>query len=279
MSTYSPQSWFGLGEFFAPNPEWNAVIAYYVRDAASGSARIDIKDADGTVIRSLQGPARQGLNQVVWDLRYERPVTDAGPALGGRGGRGGGGGPGSLPNGPLVLPGKYAVAVTIPGVTRELRGDVAVEPDPLVMVADRDRRARQVVLLTIYNVQKTLGAARAAVRSLVAQTEAFRKDAAAAGTPDATARVDSLVSRIGQLQGDVERAMGTVSSLSRSIEGWPGPPTVDQRAQLDAALGDASNAVDALNRLTQTEIPALYSQILKRDWSQKVQAVPAVKKP
>ena len=34
MSTFSPQAWYGHGEFFAPNPEWNAVIAYNLRDGA-----------------------------------------------------------------------------------------------------------------------------------------------------------------------------------------------------------------------------------------------------
>ena len=39
MSTFTPQAWYGAGEFFAPNPDWNAVISYYLRDARERAGR------------------------------------------------------------------------------------------------------------------------------------------------------------------------------------------------------------------------------------------------
>ena len=51
MSTFTPQAWYGAGEFFAPNPEWNAAISYYLRDASgSGAAEISVTDAAGKII-------------------------------------------------------------------------------------------------------------------------------------------------------------------------------------------------------------------------------------
>src|SRR5262249_55193189 len=92
MSTFSPQAWYGAGEFFAPNPQWNAVISYNLRDAAGAPVEIAITDAGGKVIRTLKGPSAKGVNRVVWDLRYAPPVDSSNvPAGGGRGGGGGGG--------------------------------------------------------------------------------------------------------------------------------------------------------------------------------------------
>jgi photosystem II stability/assembly factor-like uncharacterized protein len=127
MITYNPQAWFGSGVFFAPNPEFDAGISYYLRDAASGPVQIEIADVYGNVVRTMQGPSAKGVNRLRWDLRGEAPAAPAGaptgqPAAGGRG-RGGGGGS-------LVSPGKYVVTIRIPGLQQTLRGEVTVEGDP-----------------------------------------------------------------------------------------------------------------------------------------------------
>src|SRR5205823_6565968 len=132
------------------------------------------------------------------DLRMDRPVAEAEPATGGAAGGGGGGGGGGgrgggAPSGPLVLPGKYAVAVSVPGLNHELRTDLVVEDDPLLNFSDRDRRTRQMALLTLYNVEKTLGAARSAARLLAAQGETIKRDVGASGSSDATTRADSVI--------------------------------------------------------------------------------------
>ena len=190
MSTFSPQAWYGQGEFFAPNPEWNAVISYHLRDGASARASIDVLDATGKTIRTLTGPTAKGVNRVVWDLRYAPPVDSANlPAAGGRGagagggGRGGappsvavgfpgggdGGGRGGAPNGPLVMPGTYGVRVTVPGTAAVLSGRVVVEADPLPKFRTSDRVMRQALLMRVYDWTKALGLARAAARALTAQ--------------------------------------------------------------------------------------------------------------
>jgi hypothetical protein len=150
MITHSPQAWFGTGTFFAPNPEFDAGINYYLREAASGPAQIEISDVYGKKVRTLEGPAARGLNHAAWNLRGDLPVpppVDAAvaPAAAGRGGRAGGaggagaaaqggrggGGRGGPPAAPLVAPGRYTVVVRVPGLAREMRGEVTVESDPL----------------------------------------------------------------------------------------------------------------------------------------------------
>ncbi|HEX3865108.1 MAG TPA: hypothetical protein VHV78_00095, partial [Gemmatimonadaceae bacterium] len=152
MSTFSPQAWYGRGELFSPNPDWNAVILYNLRDGAPAGAQtvVTVTDGAGKVVRTLMGPAAKGVNRVEWDLRYSPPLDSAGPPIpgsagGGRGGRGGGGGRGgvageppasvavgfpvggeggggraNVPVGPLVLPGSYALRLSVPGVAKSL---------------------------------------------------------------------------------------------------------------------------------------------------------------
>ncbi len=132
--THNVQAWYGAQEFFAPNPSFDADINYYLRSAASGQATIEVSDIYGTKVRTMTGPAAKGINHAAWDLRGEPPAAPAGQAAGGAGGRGGGGGGGGRgggPAGPLVAPGRYVVVVKVPGLARELRGEVTVEADPI----------------------------------------------------------------------------------------------------------------------------------------------------
>jgi hypothetical protein len=56
-------------------------------------------------------------------------------AQGGRaGGAGRGGGRGGGPLGPLVAPGRYIVTVKVPGIGRDLRGEITVSSDPISSV-------------------------------------------------------------------------------------------------------------------------------------------------
>ncbi len=142
MITNSPQAWFGTGTFFAPNPDFNAGINYYVRDAAGGSAQIEISDRFGTVVRTLQGTVNKGLNHATWDMRGAAPAPAApAPAAepaGRAGGAGrGGGGRGGGAAGSLVAPGTYTVTITVPGLTKPLQGTLKVEADPMATSSPR----------------------------------------------------------------------------------------------------------------------------------------------
>jgi hypothetical protein len=275
---YGPQSWFGAGEFFAPNPEFNAVISYYLRDGAAGQAQIDISDANGNPVRTLRGPAARGLNRVTWDLHMGPAVAPAEPAAAGGGGGAFGGGRGGAANGPPVLPGKYRISVKIPGLSRELRGEVAVDGDPLANFSDADRRARQAVLMSIYGLQKSLAGARSAIQALLGQMDAIKKDCAAGGSSDAVTRTDALAAQLAQIQADITRESSAAGQLSRPVESFSGLPTGDQQRQIDWAFEDAVKTVEALNRVIQTEIPELYSRFTKQQWPNRIQPIQPVRR-
>ncbi len=241
LSIYNPQAWYGAGQYFAPNPDFNAVIDYYLRAGGANDVTVTVADARGTVVRTLKGSSRRGLNRASWDLRLEPPVADAqrvAPAAGGSGGP---------PQGPLVLPGVYTV--TVGGAGRSLKGELRVEGDPRVAFSDADRRSRQTALLNLYALQKSLMAARVAGANAAGQLD----------TPGASGiasrRVDTA-SRLAQVHSELVAHFNAVTSLSRAIEGYSGPPTADQRRQLDWAFDAAARTIDALNSVLQTDTAA-----------------------
>jgi photosystem II stability/assembly factor-like uncharacterized protein len=266
---------YGVGEFYAPNPEFDPVISYYVRDGAQGSSTIAISDGGGRVVRTLRGPAAQGLNRVTWDMHMTSALTPADvgtagdPAVeGGRGGRGGGGGGGRGRGGrgaggelgPLVLPGKYSVAITIPGIPQPLRGSVTVEADPIdAGFTAAERRDRQELLLSVHELQRSLAGARRAAQTLGGQADVIRQKLGQAGAAGA-ATADSIADRLVRSQAEADRLIGITSTLMRSIEGFNDVATADHRQQLAWAREDAANAVTVLNRLSQTDLPRAYAK-------------------
>jgi photosystem II stability/assembly factor-like uncharacterized protein len=275
LKIYNPQAWYGAGQYFAPNPDFGGVITYYLRDSAGADVDIEIQDASGAVVRTLSGSARRGLNRISWDLRLAPPVAEErdAPAVGGFGG---------APTGPEVLPGKYTVMLKTPAAPRPLTTSLTIEGDPRVTFGDADRRARQTALLDLYDLEKSLGGARASARALTAQLAAVKRDLAPAGagrrkTPASDpAPIDKLSAAAAQVQGDIERQLTAASQLSRAIEGYSALPTTDQRRELEWAYEDATTAIRALNQLLERDLPALYAQLAQQQlWPPRLPPVPA----
>jgi photosystem II stability/assembly factor-like uncharacterized protein len=239
LSIYTPQAWYGAGQYFAPNPDFNAAIDYYLHDGSKDEIRVTVADARGTTIRTMTGTGRAGLNRASWDLRMAPPVPDAqheAPSAGGFGGPA---------QGPLVLPGVYTVTVGAAG--RSLKGELRVEGDPRVTFSDADRRTRQTALLNLYALQKSLSAARVAGATAAGQLDT------PGGRGITSSRADAA-SRLTRVQGDLVAQFNAVTGLSRAIEGYSGLPTADQRRQIDGAFDEAGKAIEAMNLLLNSDV-------------------------
>jgi photosystem II stability/assembly factor-like uncharacterized protein len=238
LSIYNPQAWYGAGQYFAPNPDFNAAIEYYLHAATKEDVIVTVADAHGAALRTFKGTSRAGMNRAAWDLRMEPPTAE------GQRESPSGGGPGGPPLGPLVLPGIYTVTVTAGG--RLLKGELHVEGDPRVVFPDADRRIRQTALLNLYALQKSLSAARVAGATAAGQLDT------PGGRGLYSSRADAA-SRLTRVQADLVAQFNAVTSLSRAIEGYSGLPTADQRKQIDWAFEDAGRAIEAMNRVLQTD--------------------------
>jgi len=253
----------------APNPPTGAVIDYELPAAVAGPVTLTIREASGAVVRSftserapdrpdafryfaeawLQPPAalsaRPGHNRVVWDLRTERPVApeyeysiaavrgEDTPAL---------------PQGPLVLPGRYQVELRAAGKT--LEQPLIVEPDPRVPVERADLEAQWAL------EQRTIGVlARAtALAKQVGEVDQALAGAETAAAPSSAARraIAAALKLRPELQRFRARGVDDVSShaevlagIEADLEAADGPPTAAQAAVVDAAARQLAAAAPA----------------------------------
>ncbi|MGH7874451.1 MAG: hypothetical protein ACREQO_19835, partial [Candidatus Binatia bacterium] len=143
---------------FAPRPEYRwtkdgrALLDFSLKSAPRGPVQIDIADASGHVVRQLREPAMAGLNRVAWDMRYApprlaalrttppenphiweeprfrgmdtRPVTHWGLD--------------QAQAGPIVVPGKYTVKLTVDGQTQSQPLEIVRDPKVAATDADLD---------------------------------------------------------------------------------------------------------------------------------------------
>ena len=94
---------FGDGYLEVPNEPDAIVINYLLAADAAAPAKVTVRDFAGRVVRELEGPAKRGLNTVLWPI--------------GAGGRGfGAGGRGAQPAAPPTV-GDYTVTLEVAGET------------------------------------------------------------------------------------------------------------------------------------------------------------------
>ncbi len=138
-----------------------AFINFSLKSATKKPVQIEILDAHGGVIRKLNSPGKAGLNRAVWDLRYAPPKLIAlrtlapdnphiweDPRFRGKDSR-----PvthwGIRPaeQGPLAVPGKYTVRLTVNG--QSFTQPLTILRDPLSPGTDADIDASVAMLLRI----------------------------------------------------------------------------------------------------------------------------------
>lgn len=104
----------GARVFRGANPPDGAIVTYWLRDPPPAGEGISIKieNAAGLLVRTLAGPARPGLNRVVWDLQADEKQRFAGPE-------------GQTE---FVPPGDYAVIASVG--ERSARATLSVKPAP-----------------------------------------------------------------------------------------------------------------------------------------------------
>jgi hypothetical protein len=242
-------------------------------------AKIEILDASGAVIRTLDTPARQGINRAAWDLRADAPKRiprrneDEGFAEF-RGSRG-----------PDVLPGSYTVRVSYGGQTAE--GKVQVLGDSRFNVTREQREAQvaairranklqSVVADGVERIRRTRGDVEAITAQLRRDQEAARKQGGAADDPARKAVLDAaraLQRKLGELElrfWQTEDAKGLLEEndldqrageVARSLSSSWDAPTPAQLTYLGRVEKDARQAVDDLNRFFAEDVAAFRAKV------------------
>ncbi len=131
------------------NPPYGASINYWLAEAGGDSVVIEIANADGEVVRTLQGTTSQGVNRVWWDLMNEptepvrlrtKPLYGNDISLGEERWRPLPGGPLGGPGAGTYLqpPGTYTVTLSVGGESHTQQLEVRKDPHSEGTMADID---------------------------------------------------------------------------------------------------------------------------------------------
>jgi hypothetical protein len=166
------------------NPVAGAPLYYYLKDESKETAKLEILDAKGQVIRTYTSeeekkseeapeegdkddevehiPVKAGPNVFVWDLRYE-PPTKIPAAIYDEG----------EPVGPLVMPGSYQARLTVKGKTST--APIEVKMDPRLKTSTEDLQKQFDLMMKMRDRQEQMNRAILAIRDLRVQLNVVEK--------------------------------------------------------------------------------------------------------
>jgi photosystem II stability/assembly factor-like uncharacterized protein len=240
--------------YAADNPPVAVRIRYFLPAGATAgdsaaTTEIEIVGSDGEVVRRLTGPAGVGVNELVWDFRYEPPPRQPGA-------RRGFGGP---PQGPRVLPGTYTAQFA--GDSLDASVAIEVRADPRRTLASADRQHRQELILDAYRLARPLRAAGGKVERLQSDLRDVGDLLRKGNWPeDLTAARDSVQAELDSLASAVRRGERSLRLVGR-MDGANVLPTEDQQWEIADLWERVPALVERLNAVIEEQLPALYRRL------------------
>jgi hypothetical protein len=258
----SVQGWSGPDEFVGRNPPQAAWITYYLKKRhIFGDLEIRIHDADGTLIKTLPGGKRRGINRVAWPMRLKPPKVPPANAL--------------VPafQGPRVAEGTYTVKLVKGETTVE--GTVDLIPDPRTPHSSEDRAFQQQTAMRLYDMLERL---TWVVDTLIelrdgGKQRAERLKAKDRLREDLTGYAESLeafrativaTSDAGRLSGE-EKLREKLGDLYGNVVAYEGRPTGSQLGRIDVLEENLAEAVGEFERLAGANLDRVNTQLEKRD--------------
>ncbi len=256
------QQWnWGNKQFRGQNAPYGAIITYWLgRKPSSDSAvRLEVLQ-NGSVIRTIKRPtAATGFNRMTWDLRTDPPkVLSDMPADSAE--------PGdwrARPMGAQVLPGQYAVRLTVDGTSMEQ--PLVVRMDPTAGVSEAELRVQHeqatrlnTIITSLIETERALTAFKGQVEERRASGVEMRGDAArdmSAAAGEELGKLDSVRLQLTRPRSDrvpfysegprpLERAMGLMGGIDVGLT----PVIAAQREYLGDVRRDAQTVIDMIER-------------------------------
>ncbi len=235
---------------------------------------LTVKDADGSIVRRIEGPVKAGFHRVTWDLRY--PATHAiGPKKGDEEEEGG-----SDDKGSLVPPGTYSVSIgmRVDGVFTNLGPSESFEVVPLRTRGLPGAARTDVVAFQreIADLHRAIQGAQQTIRETNARIDGIRRALKRSRlSPEVDGEVDALRKQLAAMK---ERLGG---NRRRNLHNDPGPipinrrmdvahmgtgwstygPTPTHRMSLDIAMRDFAALKKELDALVREALPRIEQRL------------------
>jgi photosystem II stability/assembly factor-like uncharacterized protein len=284
----------------AENPPDGAVIDYYLKSTPAGEIKLDVYDAAGKLVRAYSStgatslgykvnvpdfwlappallPKTAGLHRFVWDLRYPDPdqllytyygvhvdyfeYTLADHAIPHNT-------PWHEPQGPMVLPGRYEIRLTVDG--KEYRQPITVKLDPRLQVSPQELQrqldlSQKIVarMTTTYEGYNQVAQLRKELRDLLAK---LKQAANAADTLAAAQAVDTKAQELTDAAGPPSGLGPMNRDLTRLLVAVDQSDTAPATEIVETFTGMCQGAHDALSRwsdLRTNDLPQLNGLLAK----------------
>jgi photosystem II stability/assembly factor-like uncharacterized protein len=237
-------TWFGSDdEFVGDNPSESASIDYWLRKRhLFGDLKIEVYGEDGTLLTTLPGSKRPGLNRVGWPMRLPAPKVPPATAL--------------VPafQGPRVPEGSYRVRL-VKG-KEVLEGEVTLVADPRNPHPAADRLLQQRTALEIYRQLEDLTFLADRVTDLRDQARSRAADLSGKERRELEAFAASLdglhetlvVTEGGWISGreELRERLGALYGAVTAYEGRPSESQLQRMAQLATELQAAAGGFDSM---------------------------------
>ncbi len=287
--------WLGDRPFWGKNPPFGAALSFYLKRPAN-DVRLTIRDSHDAEIAELSGEttarARQpGINRVYWDLRHQAlpfpnipgeqrpgPTTYFADPL----------------PGPFVLAGEYRVTLAVDGKEAGSKS-VQVSNDRLVTISDEDRRAWHDTALALHRLQGSAYETAEAVVALsdelramerLAAPERLKEPSLAAALEGVRKKLTDLRLRLG-VAGPAQGGEGgggggagarrniraRITNTKTEVIGSMSAPTADQANEARSLRVELTEAIDEVNQLIRSELPALVKALAAGNAFQTVKPV------
>ena len=273
-----------------------AILDYYFKAAPKDEVKLEIFDSNGKLVRRLSSrekkgseqppewpdqikevttiPAAAGMNRYAWNLRWETPVPIPGAFYTGTG-----------PRGPLALPGKYTVKMTVGTQSQTQPLEIVIDPRVKNM-NPADLQKQFALQMQVCDANTELHRAVNQIRELQAEIKAlqprFEEDPKLKPLLEQADALDTKMAPVEEqlIQVNMKGSEANLAfpdmlnelfdAFTSSLEAGDGAPTQQQydvfkmlRGRLDQQLAAwkqiMKTDVSAFNAsVKQTNIPALY---------------------
>lgn len=273
------------------DPPMGAILDYYFREAPKEEVKLEILDADGKLVRGLSSrekkeaeqppewpdqvkeittlPAAAGMNRYAWNLRWESPVKIPGAFYSGLG-----------PRGPIALPGKYTVKLTVGGRSQTQTLEIVL--DPRVKNVTQDDLQKQFELaVQVREANADLHRAVNQIRELRSGIKALRprleNDPRLRLLLDQAETLDRKMAPVeeGLIQVNMKASEANLAfpnmlneqldSFSASVQAGDGAPTQQQFEVFRMLRGRLDQQLASWKQILASDVPALNESIRKSD--------------
>jgi photosystem II stability/assembly factor-like uncharacterized protein len=225
----------------------SASISYYLRKRhIVGESRVEVYDANNTLVATLPAGKRKGINRVEWPMRLKAPRMPGGNSLVQSGG---------TMVGPRMPAGEYTVKLIKGNDTYPSK--VELVSDPRALYTAEERALQQKTVRHLFEMQENFTFLTARVMNLRDQANARLAKATATDRKplsDLAAKADALYKTLvatregGWLSGEeqLRERLGMLYGSVNSYDGRPTDPQLHEMALVEKELAKKSAELDAI---------------------------------